>query len=142
MKKKIFISTGEVSGDLHGSLLAKELFEESRKQSIDLEIYGLGGEKMKKSGVKIIKDTTPISAIGIWEAVPLVLPMIKIQKKFLNALISESPNCLILIDYMGPNISIGRKLKKKKINMPIFYYIAPQEWAWSCLLYTSPSPRD
>ena len=34
MKKKIFISTGEVSGDLHGSLLAKELFEESRKQSI------------------------------------------------------------------------------------------------------------
>ena len=61
MKKKIFISTGEVSGDLHGSLLAKELFEESRKQSIDLEIYGLGGEKMKKSGVKIIKDTTSIS---------------------------------------------------------------------------------
>ena len=109
MKKKIFISTGEVSGDLHGSLLAKELFEESRKQSIDLEIYGLGGEKMKRSGVKIIKDTTPISAIGIWEAVPLVLPMIKIQKKFLNALIAKSPDCLILIDYMGPNISIGRE---------------------------------
>ncbi len=130
MKKKIFISTGEVSGDLHGSLLAKELFEESRKQSIDLEIYGLGGEKMKRSGVKIIKDTTPISAIGIWEAVPLVLPMLKIQKKFFKALIEKSPNCLILIDYMGPNISIGRKLKKKKINMPIYYYIAPQEWAW------------
>ncbi len=130
MKKKIFISTGEVSGDLHGSLLAKELFEESRKQSIDLEIYGLGGEKMKRSGVKIIKDTTPISAIGIWEAVPLILPMIKIQKKFLNALIRKSPNCLILIDYMGPNISIGRELKKKKINLPIYYYIAPQEWAW------------
>ena len=130
MKKKIFISTGEVSGDLHGSLLAKELFEESRKQSIDLEIYGLGGEKMKRSGVKIIKDTTPISAIGIWEAIPLVLPMIKIQKKFLDILIANSPNCLILIDYMGPNISIGRELKKKKINMPIYYYIAPQEWAW------------
>ncbi len=130
MKKKIFISTGEVSGDLHGSLLAKELFEESRKKSIDLEIYGLGGEKMRRSGVKIIKDTTPISAIGIWEAVPLVLPMMKIQKQFLKALIAQSPNCLILIDYMGPNISIGRKLKKKKINMPIYYYIAPQEWAW------------
>ncbi len=130
MKKKIFISTGEVSGDLHGSLLAKELFEESRKQSIDLEIYGLGGEKMKKSGVKIIKDTTPISAIGIWEAIPLVLPMIKIQKKFLDILIANSPNCLILIDYMGPNISIGRELKKKRIKMPIYYYIAPQEWAW------------
>jgi len=130
MKKKIFISTGEVSGDLHGSLLAKELFEESRKQSIDLEIYGLGGQKMKESGVEIIKDTTPISAIGIWEAIPLVLPMMKIQKQFLKVLIAKSPNCLILIDYMGPNISIGRELKKKKRNMPIYYYIAPQEWAW------------
>ena len=130
MKKKIFISTGEVSGDLHGSLLAKELFEESSKRSIDLEIYGLGGEKMREAGVEIIKDTTPISAIGIWEAVPLILPMMRIQKQFLNLLITESPNCLVLIDYMGPNISIGRKLKKKKINMPIYYYIAPQEWAW------------
>ena len=114
MKKKIFISTGEVSGDLHGSLLAKELFDEGRKQAVDLEIYGLGGEKMREAGVQIIKDTTPISAIGIWEAVPLVLPMMKIQKKFLKALITKSPDCLILIDYMGPNISIGRKLKKKK----------------------------
>jgi len=130
MKKKIFISTGEVSGDLHGSLLAKELFEESRKQSIDLEIYGLGGENMRRSGVRILKDTTPISAIGFWEAIPLVLPMIKIKKQFMKALIDKSPNCLILIDYMGPNISIGRELKKKKINIPIYYYIAPQEWAW------------
>ena len=130
MIKKIFISTGEVSGDLHGSLLAKELFKESKKQSVDLEIYGLGGEKMKKEGVEIIKDTTPISAIGFWEALPLVVPMMKIQKQFLKALIAKSPNCLILIDYMGPNISIGRELKKKKINMPIYYYIAPQEWAW------------
>jgi len=130
MKKKIFISTGEVSGDLHGSLLAKELFEESKKQSIDLEIYGLGGEKMKKVGVQIIKDTTSISAIGIWEAVPLVLPMMRIQKQFLKKLIAKSPNCLILIDYMGPNISIGRELKKRKVDLPIYYYIAPQEWAW------------
>jgi len=77
MKKKIFISTGEVSGDLHGSLLAKELLNESRKQSIDLEIFGLGGEKMRSVGVEIIRDTTPISAIGIWEAVPLVIPIIR-----------------------------------------------------------------
>ena len=53
MSKKIFISTGEVSGDLHGSLLSKALLEEAKKKSIDLEICGLGGERMKKEGVKI-----------------------------------------------------------------------------------------
>ena len=47
MNKKIFISTGEVSGDLHGSLLSKALFDEAKKKSIDLEICGLGGDRMK-----------------------------------------------------------------------------------------------
>ena len=58
MNKKIFISTGEVSGDLHGSLLSKALLDEAKKKFIDLEICGLGGERMKKEGVKILQDTT------------------------------------------------------------------------------------
>ena len=130
MNKKIFISTGEVSGDLHGGLLSKALFDEARKYSINLEIYGLGGEKMKNEGVQIIQDTTSISAIGIWESLPLIIPMMKIQKKFYKLIEKYRPNCLILIDYMGPNIKIGTKLKRSSNNIPIYYYIAPQEWAW------------
>ena len=75
MNKKIFISTGEVSGDLHGSLLSKALLDEARRKSVDLEICGLGGVRMKKAGVKILQDTTSISAIGIWEALPLIIPV-------------------------------------------------------------------
>ena len=130
MNKKIFISTGEVSGDLHGSLLANALFKEAEKRSVNLEICGLGGERMRKEGVTILQDTTSISAIGIWEALPLIIPTIQIQKKFYKSLKILSPSCLILIDYMGPNIKIGRKLKSEKNKIPIFYYIAPQEWAW------------
>ena len=35
MNKKIFISTGEVSGDLHGSLISRALLDEAKKNSID-----------------------------------------------------------------------------------------------------------
>ena len=126
MNKKIFISTGEVSGDLHGGLLSKALFDEAIKNSINLEIYGLGGEKMKNEGVQIIQDTTSLSAIGIWEALPLIIPMMKIQKKFYKFVKKYRPNCLILIDYMGPNIKIGTKLKRSSI----------------CLLYTSDAADD
>jgi len=129
MNKKIFISTGEVSGDLHGSLLSKALLDEAKKKSIDLERCGLGGERMKKEGVKILQDTTSISAIGIWEALPLIIPTIIIQRRFYKLLKKYPPDCLILIDYMGPNIKIGTKLKRSKTQIPIFYYIAPQEWA-------------
>ena len=90
MIKKIFISTGEVSGDLHGSLLARALLEESENRSIPIEIFGLGGQKMREAGVKIMYDTTSISAIGIWEALPLIVPTLKIQKKFYKLLISNS----------------------------------------------------
>ena len=130
MNRKIFISTGEVSGDLHGSLLANALFNEAEKRSVDLEICGLGGERMRKEGVKILQDTTSISAIGIWEALPLIIPTIRIQRKFYKLLKKYPPDCLILIDYMGPNINIGAKLKRSRNNIPIYYYIAPQEWAW------------
>ena len=130
MNKKIFISTGEVSGDLHGSLLSKALLDEAKKKFIDLEICGLGGERMSKEGVKILQDTTSISAIGIWEALPLIIPTIIIQRRFYKLLKKYPPDCLILIDYMGPNIKIGIKLKRSKTKVPIFYYIAPQEWAW------------
>ena len=130
MNKKIVISTGEVSGDLHGSLLASALFHEAKQRSVNLEIYGLGGERMRKAGVQILRDTTSISAIGIWEALPLIIPTIQIQKTFYKSIKKLSPDCLVLIDYMGPNIKIGRKLKGDNIRIPIYYYIAPQEWAW------------
>ncbi len=130
MRKKIFISTGEVSGDLHGSLLASELIKEAQKRSIKLDICGLGGERMRKAGVNILHDTTPISAIGIWEALPLIIPTLKIQKTFYKLLNNISPDCLILIDYMGPNIKIGSKVRQFNKKIPIYYYIAPQEWAW------------
>ena len=130
MKKKIFISTGEVSGDLHGSLLSNALFDVAKERSIDLELYGLGGDRMQKEGVKILQDTTSISAIGIWEALPLIIPTLKIQNNFFNSLKQVKPSCLILIDYMGPNIKIGRKVKSDNSKIPIYYYIAPQEWAW------------
>ena len=77
-----------------------------------------------------MQDTTSISAIGIWEALPLIIPTLKIQKNFFKSLKQVSPSCLILIDYMGPNIKIGRKIKNEKTKIPIYYYIAPQEWAW------------
>ena len=122
MNKKIFISTGEVSGDLHGGLLSKALFKQAKKHSINLEIVGLGGEKMKNEGVLIFQDTTSISAIGIWEALPLIIPMLRIQRRFLKSIKKNQPNCLIMIDYMGPNIKIGTKLRRSEIIFNLLLY--------------------
>jgi len=42
--KKILIIAGEASGDLHGSSLVREL----RRKGSGLDIFGIGGDKMKR----------------------------------------------------------------------------------------------
>tara|TARA_B100000700_G_scaffold237305_1_gene263429 strand:- start:1380 stop:2555 length:1176 start_codon:yes stop_codon:yes gene_type:complete len=127
---KLLISTGEVSGDLQGSLLVKALLDNAEKRKIKLDIIALGGERMREAGAKLISNTSSIGAIGFLEALPYVLPTLNIQSKIDNCLSSFCPDAVILIDYMGPNIRLGLKVKKKFPNIPIIYYIAPQEWAW------------
>jgi len=127
---KLLISTGEVSGDLQGSLLINALKTNAEKRKIELEIIALGGERMKEAGAKLISNTSSIGAIGFLEALPYVLPTLNAQSKIDNYLSSSPPDAVVLIDYMGPNIRLGLKVKKKFPNIPIIYYIAPQEWAW------------
>ena len=127
---KLLISTGEVSGDLQGSLLINALKTNAEKRKIELEIIALGGERMQEAGAKLISNTSSIGAIGFLEALPYVLPTLNAQSKIDNYLSSSPPDAVVLIDYMGPNIRLGLKVKKKFPNIPIIYYIAPQEWAW------------
>ncbi len=127
---KLLISTGEVSGDLQGSLLINALKTNAEKRKLELEIIALGGERMKEAGAKLISNTSSIGAIGFLEALPYVLPTLNAQSKIDNYLSSSPPDAVVLIDYMGPNIRLGLKVKKKFPNIPIIYYIAPQEWAW------------
>ncbi len=127
---KLLISTGEVSGDLQGSFLIRSLKDNAEKRNIKLEIVALGGERMKAAGAELISNTSSIGAIGFLEAIPYVFPTLNAQSKIDNYLMDSPPDGVVLIDYMGPNIRLGLKVKKKFPNIPIIYYIAPQEWAW------------
>ncbi|MEL6928828.1 MAG: lipid-A-disaccharide synthase [Cyanobacteria bacterium J06600_6] len=126
---KIFISTGEVSGDLQGSMLAESLYQYAQRHRLDLEIAGLGGERMKSAGVNVLANTAVIGSMGFVEAIPFILPTIKIQnltKKYIQA---NSPDILVLIDYPASNLSLASYVKKHFPQIPVLYYIAPQDWA-------------
>ena len=130
---RIFISTGEVSGDLQGGLLVNALFRQAEKLGINLQIEGLGGQKMHRAGANIIADTTAIGSVGLWESVPFILPTLKVQKKTRQYLKQNLPDLIVLIDYVGPNLPIATSLKKKFPNVPIIWYIGPQFWVWTPL---------
>ncbi|MCP9811930.1 MULTISPECIES: lipid-A-disaccharide synthase [Synechococcus] len=126
----LLISTGEVSGDLQGSLLIKALHQEARKRGVTLRVSALGGPRMQTAGAELLANTTPLGAIGLWEALPLVLPTLQLQGKARRWLASNPPDGVVLIDYMGGNTPLGRRVKRERPELPVLYYIAPQEWAF------------
>ncbi len=121
---RILISTGEVSGDLQGALLIHAL----RRLRPDLEILGIGGERMAQAGAKLLANTTHMGSIGLLEHVPFILPTLRLLQKMRRELTAQPPDVVVLIDYVGFNLPLARACKRW--GCPLIYYIAPQEWVW------------
>jgi lipid-A-disaccharide synthase len=127
---RLLISTGEVSGDLQGGLLIQALHAEAERRGLPLEILALGGERMRRAGARLLANTAPMGAIGLWEALPLVIPTLRLQRQVGQWLEQTPPDAVVLIDYMGANVNLGRRIRRRYPHVPITYYIAPQEWAF------------
>ena len=120
--KKIFIVTGEHSGDMHAANVARHLFEIMP----NIEIQAIGGENLKNAGVKLFSDHSKMSAMGlspkiIWNHVRLGANLIKYLKN------EYKPDLVLLIDYGVFNLKIAKHLHKAGIKTN--YYIPPQVWA-------------
>jgi lipid-A-disaccharide synthase len=127
---RIFISTGEVSGDLQGSLLMRALEATALQRGWSLAIDALGGPRMAAAGAQLLANTASLGAIGFFESLPYVRRALSIQQQVRRYLQSTPPDLTVLIDYPGVNVPLSRDLKRLNSG-PAIYYIAPQEWAWS-----------
>ncbi len=134
---RIFISTGEVSGDLQGSLLVAALQRQAVAVGLELQIVALGGEKMAATGTTILGNTIGIGSLGLLESLPYVLPTFQMQQLAIAYLKKYPPDIVVLIDYMGPNLVIGKYLRRHLPQVPVVYYIAPQTWVASAKLVTA-----
>ena len=130
-KRRVFISTGEVSGDLQGALLIEALRDRARDRDLDLDITALGGPRMAQAGATLVGETTGIGSVGIFEALPYLLPTLRLQRVAKRALDENPPDVAILIDYMNPNLGMGNYIKTHHPQVPVIYYIAPQQWVWA-----------
>ena len=123
-KKRIFIVTGELSGDRHASRVVDNLL----KYRKDIEVEAIGGENLRKLGVKLFVDHSEahMSAMGLTPKI--LFDHFTLGKRVVDYLKNEyKPDLVLLIDYGGFNLNISKFLKNAGIK--IFYYIPPQIWA-------------
>ncbi|MFB0527544.1 MAG: lipid-A-disaccharide synthase [bacterium] len=124
MVKKLFIVAGDPSGDLHGANLVNAL----REMSSQIEISGLGGERMERAGVRLLDKLTELAIVGFSEAINNIRALRQIYRKTEEFLRKEKPDIIVLIDYPGFNLRLAGLAKR--LNIPLIYYIGPQIWAW------------
>lgn len=122
MGKKIFIITGEYSGDIHASCVVNAL----KEKYPDIEIEGVGGENLKAAGVKLFSDQKKMGAVGISPAI--IFNHLLLGKRVVDYILKKfKPDLVLMTDYGAFNLSVSKFLRNSGIK--VLYYIPPQVWA-------------
>ncbi len=119
--EKIFISAGDISGDIHAANLIKSI-----KNNRDCKVYAIGGNQLKTVADDFIKDIVNINGFGFFpiKQVFFLKEIFKTVKKYL---MDNKINKVILVDYYGFNIHVAKLAHELKI--PVYYFVTPQVWA-------------
>ena len=123
-KLKIFIISGEVSGDVLGAKIINEM--------PGVDFVGIGGSNMVANGLKSIFPMSDLSVMGIFEVLGHVRTLTKRINQTVDAILSEKPDIVLTIDSPGFARSVVKKLRKQDIlkKTKFYHVVAPQVWAW------------
>lgn len=121
---KYYIIAGEASGDLHGANLIKAL----RKQDENSSFRAWGGELMQQAGAHLVMHYRSLAFMGFVEVLLNLRTILKNLRFCKQDILHHRPEAIILIDYPGFNMRIAKFAKA--LGIKVFYYIAPQIWAW------------
>ncbi|MEX0588110.1 MAG: lipid-A-disaccharide synthase [Cyanobium sp.] len=123
-RRRILLVAGEASGDLHGGYLVREL----QRQRPGIEVAAVGGDHLRACGSDILADVRLLSAVGLVEIVGSLRRHHRVMELLKHQMDHQRPDVVVLVDYPGFNLFVAKEAKKRGI--PVFFYIAPQVWAW------------
>ena len=124
--KKIFILTGEPSGDK----LASKVIGNLMKVNPNIKYLSVGGENLKKLGIETIFNLKEITYLGFTR---VFLNIFKINKRInetVNEIIKFNPDILLTVDSPDFTLRVSEKVKKKVKKIKTIHYVAPQVWVW------------
>ena len=124
--KKIFILTGEPSGDR----LASKVIAKLKNSKPDINYLSVGGEHLKALGIKSLYDLKEITYLGFTR---VLLNIFKIKKKInqtVDRIIEFDPDILFSVDSPDFTLRVAERVKKLKSEIKTIHYVAPQVWVW------------
>jgi lipid-A-disaccharide synthase len=121
---RIFLSTADASGDLHASSLVAAL----RRRRPDLEVYGLGGERLRGAGLDAVVSQSDLAVGGLVEVLPRLPGLLGAYARLRRSIVTRAPDLALLVDSPDLNLPLASVAHRRGVR--VLYYIAPQVWAW------------
>jgi lipid-A-disaccharide synthase len=120
----IWISAGEISGDLHGALLAHAI----HALRPEIHLMGMAGPAMRAAGVEAKLTTESLSVMGLTEVLAQAGRILRLLRRTHSELAAQRPDLVVVIDAPDYHFRILRMAKR--LGIPALYYISPKLWAW------------
>ena len=124
--KKIFILTGEPSGDK----LASTVVEKLKIQNPNIDYLSVGGTNIKNLGIKTIFNLKEITYLGFTSVLFNIFKIRKKINKTVEEIIKFNPDILFSVDSPDFTLRVAEKVKKINNNIKTIHYVAPQVWVW------------
>ena len=124
--KKIFVLTGEPSGDK----LASKVISKLKITNPEVEYLSVGGEHLKALGIKSLYDLNEVTYLGFTK---VLLNIFKIKKKInetVDKIIKFNPDILFSVDSPDFTLRVAKKVKKINSNIKTIHFVSPQVWVW------------
>jgi lipid-A-disaccharide synthase len=121
---RLLLSCGEPSGDLYGAELVRHL----RESVPDLDVFGLGGDRLQAQGSRLTAHVRDLAVVGLLEVVSHLPRLRRAFRALLDEVDAARPDLVVLVDYPDFNLRLARQVHRRGI--PVFYYVSPQVWAW------------
>jgi lipid-A-disaccharide synthase len=123
-RRRVLLVAGEASGDLHAADLVAAL----REHLPDVEVFGIGGERLREAGMRTVADSSEVATVGVTEAAGRLRVLLRSYRALARALRDDPPDLCVLVDFPEFNLRLARVAKRARV--PVLYYIGPQVWAW------------
>ena len=122
--RRVLMVAGEASGDMHGTDLLIAL----REHVPDLEVFGIGGEGLRRAGMRTVVDAGEVATVGLPVATGRLRSLLRAYRALARRLREDPPDLCVLVDFPEFNLRLARLAKRA--GVPVLYYIGPQVWAW------------
>ena len=124
--KKIFILTGEPSGDKLASTVISKLMI----QNPNVEYLSVGGSNIKNLGIQSIFDLKDITYLGFTSVILNIFKIRNRINKTVDEIIKFNPDILFSVDSPDFTLRVAERVKKINNNIKTIHYVAPQVWVW------------